>query len=273
MPRYARAKQRGLRFSIAKYGKKEKAFSTEGKESCGNEKFCGIPTSQVSRAAETCFKLLCRSSCVLAIVPMDYREGRLVPSSRKRRIIHNAGVAIFTFITALRLAVTIPILQNKGLTVETILTLLMLFPYLTAACYGAPLIFRCTETLQLMNSWKYILECMERAAGQKLSGYEHLPLSLKVIVTFNIALFPSLVLPILPVLYPALPLGIHNLFPNFGAGNAAQAVAFRVACAPVDLVMILVPGISASFAVCILIIGIDMLKLYFESIRYRNPIC
>ena len=208
----ARGKRRGIRPGLERHKIKGKPRHFLRLDS-NNHKLCGIQRHDFSRIAEVCFKFLCYSCCSLAIIPMKYKNRELVAtSSWKRRIIHTTGVVIIVVIVLLRIIITIAFVHQNGLTVETLMTMAMLIPYMLAASVGAGNVFMCTETLQLVKSWKYTLQCLERASGRYLSGFEDIGLSLKVIAASGAAIVMPLVLAALPFVYPDVPLSIRNVF-------------------------------------------------------------
>ena len=259
-------KRRGIRPGIEKQRMKGKS---EPREDLYNRKLLGIPTHRLSRIAETCFAFLCLSCCNLAIIPLKYKNGQLVDTCNwKRCIIHYAGLAITVVILVTRALLVASYVHQHGLTAETLMMTVMLAPYLCSATLGAGTVFMCTETLQLVNSRKYTLRCLQRASGRYLSGFEDVGLSLKVIGAGCGAIFGPVILSVLPFVYPNLPLGVRNVILGFRFSNSVHPLIFHIVCTAVDFFLILVPTLSAAFGAAVLIVGIDVLKLYYELIRY-----
>ena len=107
---------------------------------------------------------------------------------------------------ALRIVVVIHVLLQNGLTLETLVPIVMIIPYVCAATLGAGNVFKRTETVQLMNSGRSTLECLQKATGRHLSGFGDMSLSLKIIGVSFIAVLFSVMPPVLPFLFPDLPI-------------------------------------------------------------------
>ena len=261
-------KQRGIQPCVEKHRIKSKTDSVNIDPT--HNKLCGIRITQITRLAEICFNYICRLSCYLGVIPMDHRNGQLViTSSRKRRIIHNGGTTVTFAIFVLRMMIVIPVLHKHGLTVETLMTIVMLMPSVGAATIGAANFFKCTETLEVVNSWKYTLECLQKTSGRPLCGLEDLPVSLKVIGATWCSVIFAMAVSVLPFVYPDLPLSMRNVFLIFGIQNFVNTVVLHIICVPLDVLLVLLPSVSTTLATSVLIIGIGVLKLYYVTIRYR----
>ena len=199
---------------------------------------------------------------------MGFHCGRLSSDPGwKHLFIHYTWFAAVCTITGLKTFILLSLLMEEGFTVHCIMSYAHLFPCMCAASFGIGNVLKAKEAVQLVNSWKGTLTCLQEPKGRVVSEYEDLTLSLKVIgVTCTIvAGGPFLVS--LSFMFPNLPVSLHNLLPRFGVGCSVPQIALQICFIPAELLFIMQPLLSTGFGVAVLMIGIDVLKVYYEQLR------
>ena len=267
MVRRNKNKRRGIQPCVEKHKIRSTGDSAYNGDPNGR-KLLGIKVARISRIAEACFTLICRISCFTCGLPMEYQAGELLMTSNWKRLgIHYAWLASAWVFAGVKLAILIPLLVEDALTVNTFMNLVLLFPCMCAGTFGIGTIFKVTETVQLVNSWNSTLECLEEPKGRLVSGFEDPALSVKVVgvaCTMVIGL-PCVI--VLNFIFPDLPIGLHNILLSFGIGNSMPRWMLQTCCVPLECVFQMLPILNAGLGTCVLVIGIDTLKVYYEQLR------
>ena len=113
--------------------------------------------------------------------------------------------------SALRNILTlVPQLFHNGLTVDTILGMVLAFPSLGAFTLGIGNIFKAAETAQLSNARRYMTASMTEATGSEFSAYHYLRMSLKLAGACLSAVIAPPVLLLFGILRPTIPTSLHN---------------------------------------------------------------
>ena len=266
MVRRNKNKRRGIQPSVEKHkisGKVDTACAGDPND----RKLLGITVARISRMAEASFTLMCRLSCLTCAQPMEYHSGELFPTSNWKRLciyyIWQAAVWVFA---GIKTVIVIPLLFSDALTVYTLMNIALLFPCMCAGTFGIALVFKPKETVQLVNSWKSTMECLEEPKGRLVSEYEDLALSFKVVgagYTVVIGL-PSILA--LNFIFPELQLGLHNILLSFGIGHSMPPWMLQTCCLPLEGLLQMLPILNAGLGTCILVIGIDVMKVYYEQL-------
>ena len=128
-------------------------------------------------------------------------------------------------------------------------------------------IFKVKETVQLANSWNGLLESIKEPKGRVVSGFDDPTLSLKVIGVVCTVAIGLIGMITMGFIFPDLPIASHNILLRIGIGCSMTRFFLQVACVPFDLLLQMQPTLSSGFGITILVIGIDVLKVYNELLR------
>ena len=207
-------------------------------------------------------------SCSTFALPMKFQFGKLSSViGWKHLLLHYTWLAAVWTTFGLKLGLWTSLLLEEGLTVNTLMSLASIFPCMCAGTLGIGNIFKVRETVQLANSWKDILACLEIPKGRPVSVFEDFTLSLKIIgVAFTVGLAVMGML-VLNFIFPGIPVASHNILLRFGIGYSMNKFVLQVLCVPLELLLQMQPIICAGFGAAVLAVGIDVLKIYFEQLR------
>ena len=267
MVRRNRNKRRGIQPSVEKH-KINSKVDKEVDWDPSDRKLFGIQVTQISRLADACFTLILRISCSICSLPMEYHDGELFQTCNwKRLCIHYTWLAAVWAFTGIKMVILIPLLFEDGLTVNNLMSIGLLFPSMCAGTFGIGTVFKPKETVQLVNTCKCTLECLEEPKGRPVSEYEDLALSFKVV---GVACTVVVGLPIMVAfnfLFPNAPVGLHNIILSFDVGHSMPRWMFQICCVPLECLLQMQSILTAGLGTAVLVIGIDVLKVYYEQLR------
>ena len=224
--------------------------------------------SQISRVAEASFSFICRAGCYTCALPMEYHSGELSSNPGwKHLFIHYTWFASVWAFTGLRTVVWLPLLVEEGMSVNTLLSIALLLPCMCAGSFGIANVLMVKKTVQLFNSWKHTLGCLQNQKRRIVSEYEDLTLSMKIIGVAGAVAVAGPSFLAVTFLFPHLPTCLHNILLRFGLGHSMPKIILQVCCIPAELILVIQPLLSAGFGATILIIGIDLLNVYHEQLR------
>ena len=262
-----RNKRRGVQHGVQKHKIRSKGDKIFGQDP-QDRRILGIKVAEISRSAQVCFTLLCRISCSTYALPMEFYFGKLsLTTSWKHLLLHYTLLAAAWTTFGLKVVICTSLLFEEGLMAHTLMSLVSLVPCMCAGTLGIGNIFKVRETVQLVNSWKVILDCLEEPKGRPVSGYEDLKLSLKIIAVAFTAVLGIMGMIVTVFIFPDLPVASHNIFLRFGIGCSINKRVLQVLCVPLELLLLMQPTICAAFGAAVLVIGIDVLKVYYEQLR------
>ena len=269
--RRGKEKRRGIHPGVEKQKIKCKVVPTvvlHGNAEGG--KFLGIREYQLGRVTEASFNLVSRLVCALAILPMEYQCGRLVMTSSKwKQLVHYLVHTALLGCLVSKAVIVFSFLAEHGLTVKSVLCVVSLIPLLWGVTLGSGNIFKHQETLQLVNSWKSTLECLGAAKGNPVSLYTSLSASLKAVASVAVNAGFVVILLVFPFTFPDLPVHVHSVVLSSGLKSfAPPLILVQLVCLPLELFLAAAPLLSYAFSILVLIIGIDVLKVYYDGIRW-----
>lgn len=265
-------KRRGINAGVEKHRIRSKMSTTELKSKGHGGGICGIRATQISTLGEGSFTLIQCLCCFLRMLPMEYSSrGQLVMTGDWKRLGILYGMIAVLVASAVYKTITIPLLAQNGLTVETILCLFMLLAYLVGGTAVALNNWKAEETLQLVNSWRYTIACLQGATErQVVSPFESLSVSMRVIVSSSAVPATTLGLSLVVLVFPALPTSMHNaalLRPLLMYFGEDWSFLFRLACLPFESLLLLLLTLHIAFLANTFIVGIGTMRIYFDSIR------
>ena len=68
-------------------------------------------------------------------------------------------------------------------------------------------------------------------------------------------------------IYACLPVALHNFLLRLGIGFYINQLVLQTLCVPFEFLLHVQPMASAGMGAAVLVIGIDVLKFYFEQLR------
>ena len=267
--RRAKEKCRAIHPNFRKLKIKMKATPKPAGKKPEGQTFLGVQVTQLRRLTEACFGLVSRLVCELAILPMEYQSGRLVMTSMKwKPPAHYLILAVILGCAISKGLLGYRFLAQYGLTKEALLCAVSILPPLWGVIFGSANFFKHHETMELVNSWKSTLEYLGAAKGKPVSCFAGISVSLKVMVASVVVVAFQTVLLIFPFTFPHLPLHVHSLALSFGMHNFVPSfLPIQLVFFPMELLLAAVPLLATAFSAMVLIMGIDVLKVYYNGIR------
>ena len=265
----AKGKRRGIQPGIERHKIKFKSDAEAVDGDPTERKILGVQVARISHLAEAYFKAFCAISCTLCILPMEYEFGGKLAMTTKRGKLwaHYAVLAIMSTAMAIKGVALFQFSIEYGLTVSTLMSIGLFSPYVCGLTVGVGNFLKPRETLQLVNSWRSTLDCVGKAKGRHISGFESLPLSLKVVGVGATTTIVPFILLTLAFLFPDLPVNAHNLVSSLGLDTNPPALVVQLSFIPLESLLMVLPTVSAAFGGMVLTIGIGVLKVYYEGIR------
>ena len=199
---------------------------------------------------------------------MEFKSGKLsVATSWKHLLVHYTWLAAVWIFGGLKAVITFSLLLEDGLTIYTLMSIGLLVPCMCAGTVGIGNIFMVKETVQLINSWPGTMECLKEPKRRAVSQFEDLTLSIKIIgIAYTLAFgLPFVVF--MTFIFPGLPTTSHNILLRFGFGHFMPKIILQVCCIPLEFLLQMQPLLSCGIGATVLVIGIDVLKVYHEQLR------
>ena len=228
--------------------------------------------TRIHGLAELCWVYVVTTCSKLRLIPLKpcmTKQDHFEASSFWDQLLHYLVATVALTLFGHKIIVTVDVLVNEDISVKTYMCLCYILIQSTAAsaCSGSTIKSR--EMQGLINSWGPILQQLEEMTGKRPRLFNITSLSLKIItftwlvhvIAFNASLF-SLVFDALPVcLYPAVKqIGILD-------GNNLPAVFWQIVCYPLELIALLLPMVGIAFNVIVLVIGLEVMRVYCREIR------
>ena len=190
-------------------------------------------------------------------------------SSKWKKLVHYlVHTALFGCLVSKALIVC-SFLGEHGLTVKSVLCVVSLIPPLWGMTLGSGNIFKHQETLQLVNSREPTLDCLGTAQGNPCSLFTNLSSSLKAGACVAIDAGFIVILLMFPFTFPDLPVHVHSMVLSYSLENmSTPLVVVQLVCLPLELFIAAAPLLSCAFSFLVLIIAVDVAKVYYNGIRW-----
>ena len=177
MGKRSTSKKRGIQRGVAKHKIKSKALKLKE----GERTVLGVAESFYVSTAAKCFEFWFYCCGKLYLAPFTRTEsGEYVPLDRKSKLIHSFVWLAKLLMLLHKLVGTVVILLREGLKIETFMCTSHLLIYLVSFCISLGMIARPKETIDLLNSWPYILSCLKEIRKDVPSPFDDLSAALKI---------------------------------------------------------------------------------------------
>ena len=259
-------KKRGIQRGVGKHEIKSKALAVKQIDL----KILGLGEHFYLSIARKCVEVWLYWCSKLYLTPFTRTAtGQYVPLDPRSKLIHFFVWFVKFLMLLHKLAGLTIILMYEELKIETFMCTSYFLIFLVSFGISLGMIARPKETMDLMNSWPYILSCLRELQNDELSVFDDLSTALKItsvfLVTQGIAItaaFCSLVFSTLPTCYfpTAESLGLipHGLLPRF---------AWQLLFFPLEYITNLPPMFSAPFAGSLILILVGVFKIVGREIR------
>ena len=266
MGKKSTGKKRGIQHGVGKHKIRSKPL--KAKE--GERTVFGIGESVYFSLGRKCFEFWFHCCEKLYLAPFTRTEdGEFVPVNHKSTFIHRCAWFVKFLMLLHKLGGLAKMLLFEELKIETFMCTSLFLIYFVAFSISVGMIARPTETMDLLNSWPYILSCLKDIREDVPSQFDDLSEALKLmavlLATQGIAVAAallSLAFSTLPTCYfpAAESLGLipEGLLPRF----AWQLIFF-----PLEYLTYLPPMFAAPLTGGMLLILAGVCKLVGQEIR------
>ena len=241
-PRKYRNKRKLLGISVAQYYKKGQASFDFVFRCC--EKFCLIPFKRNSQTGE--YELLKAKSC------------------------YYIALSLYAFHLFRIAAAAVHTLMERDFDLESCMAISSLLLYFVPTFVALGMWSKPEETVDLMNSWKYALACLESLGHGGQRPLNNLSTALKVCTVLflcqGIATTPSIMF---ALYFTNLP---HHWLPTLAKLELVPVkslpyFAWQLLFAPVEFLTYLPPLLIGPLSFAILIISLGVSKMYVDAVR------
>ena len=178
MGKRSTGKKRGIQRGVAKHKIRSKPL--KGKE--GEQTVLGIGESVYFAIARKCFELWFYWCGKLYLAPFARTAtGEYVPLDPRSKLIHYVVWSLKFLMQLHKLGGLGVMLWHGELRIETFMCTSHFLIYLTSFSISIGMIARPKETIDLLNSWPYILSCLRELRKDVPSPFDDLSAALKII--------------------------------------------------------------------------------------------
>ena len=267
MGKRSNGKKRGLRRGVGKHLIKSKVLLKKN----GDERtVLWIGESVYFSAARKCFEFLFYCCSKLYLAPFTRSEnGKYVPLDHRSKLIHRFTWSVMFLMLLHKLVGVAVILWREELKIETFLCISLFLIYFVSFCISLVMIAKPEETIDLLNSWPFILSCLKEFRNDVPSVFDDLSTALKVIA----ALFATQAIAITAALqslaFSTLPTCYFPTAQDLGLipQGSLSPFEWQLLMFPLEYMTYLPPMLSAPFSASMLLILVGVLKMVGQEIR------
>ena len=219
------------------------------------------------------FELFFKTSVFFHLVPFRRTEsGKYVPLTRKQKMAHVAVLFVgFAFATHKTLA-ALEMLLLEGMTAETFICVCVFLLYLAPMLISLGVWAQPEETMDLLNSWPYVLPCVQEIRGEGLpvlSPFEDVNTTLKIMSSVLVTLVIVPGAGLMAVFMNNLPVWLLPLAQRLGLipPNLLPPIGWKLLFMPLEYLTLIPPLMMGCFTVAILFVLVGNLKLYLQELR------
>ena len=259
-------KRRGIQRGVAKHKVRSKPVA--GLE--GERTVFGVRESVYFSIGRKCFEFWLHYGGKLYLVPFaQTSRGEYVSLDRRGTLIHYF-VWLIKFLMLLHKFVGLVIMGlQEGHKVETFMCASHFLIYLVSFCVSLVMVAKPQETMDVLNSFPYVLSCGEKLRKGAPSMFDDLSASLKIIAVLLATQGIALVGPLLSLAFRALPTCYFPAAEYFGLipQGIFPRFAWKLVFFPLEYATYLTPMLSAPFAGSIVLIIVGVHRMVGNEIR------
>ena len=259
-------KKRGILLGVAKYKIKSKAL----KPKQGKRTVLGFGESVYVAFGRKSFEFLFYCCGKLYLAPFTRTEsGEYVPLDRKSKLIHYF-VWLVMFLTLLhKIVVLAMMLLFAELKTEAFICASQLLVYFISFGVSLGMIARPKESMDLLNSWPYILSCLKEVRGDRPSQFDDVSASLKLIAVVLAPQAIALAGPLLSLVYSSIPTCYFPMAESLGLipDGLLPGFAWQLIFSPLEYITYLPPTLSAPLTGSIGLTFIGVLRIVGHTLR------
>ena len=266
MGKKSTSKKRGIQRGAAKHKIRSKLLT--GKDS--KRTVLGITASVYFSIGRKCFEFLLHGCGKLYLAPFTpTASGEYVPLDRKARLMHYF-IWFLNFLTFLhKLGGLVTSLLQEDVNIETFMGTSVFVAYLAALCLSLSMIARPRETIDLLNSWPYILSCLKEVQSDVPSEFDDMSATLKLIALLAVTQGLAVGLALVSLPFSRLPTCVFptaerlcmipkGLLPRY---------AWQLVFLPIEYATHLPFMLSAAFAGSFILILVGVSRIYGNALR------
>ena len=268
MGRRFAGKQRGVLRGVAKYKIKSKALKAKEDE----RTLLGLRESIYFSLGRKCFEFWFYCCGKLYLAPFTRTEtGEYVPLDRKSMLIHYVVWFVKFLVLLHKLVGTVRILLDEELKIQmAFMCACQFLVYFVSFGVSMGMIARPKETMDVLNSWPFILSCLKELRGTTAPAqYDVLSTSSKLIAVLVATQGIALMGPLFSLIYSTIPTCYFPMAESLGLipEGLLPGFAWQLILSPLEYITYLSPMLSAPLSGSILLILEGVLSMVGHELR------
>ena len=238
----------------------EKALNTVGTE-----------THHVSHAAKLCFRYTSKVCTLFSLIPLQTSAGSIFDRALfPKQVFHHLLVTFYVLFTIYKLCVTVYLLIYEGLNVSAVMCAGSFSLSFFSICASSGSSWTPSQMRDLLNSWQCTMANIRSITGKHIGVFGSIPVCLKSISVVLLSNCTPLNLAAFSLVSDEMPTSIFfmankmSLIPE----NVLPNIFWQVALYPLELLALYPPMCSTAFNGLTFVIGLAVLGLYAEQLRY-----
>ena len=240
----------------------EKALITVGAESC-----------KVSQVAKLCFRYTSTFCTWFSLIPLQVSAGRRFEDAPfLKRVFHHLLVTFYVVLTIYKFCVTIHVITYEGLNITAVMCAGSFSLSFFSICASSGSSWTPNQMRDLLNSWESTTGSIRSTTGERIEVFSSIPVCLKLMAITWLSLCCALNVAAFSLLFHDLPAGIFFITKSMSLipENTLPSIFWQVAFFPIELLAICPPMCSAAFNGQAFVVGLGLLGLYAEQLRYNQ---
>ena len=233
----------------------------------------GVESRKVSQVAKLCFRHTSRVCTLFSLIPLQVSAGsRFEDAPLLRRVFHHLLVTFYVLLAIYKFCVTIHLITYEGLNIRAVMCAGSFSLSFFSICASSGSSRSSNQMRGLLNSWESTIGSMKGATGERIEVFSCIPLCLKLMAVTWLSLCCALNVAEFSLLFHDLPAGIFFIAKTMSLvpENMLPRIFWKVAFFPIELLAIGPPMCSAAFNGQAFVIGLGLLGLYAEQLRYNQ---
>ena len=268
MGKRSTGRKRGIQRGIVKHTIRSKRLQ-QGKSE-GERRVFGIAESVYFSVGRKCFDFWFFCSEKLYLVPFTRTlTGQYVPLDPKRQLIHYFVWLLQSLMLLHKVWGLGIILMYEELKIETFMSISQFLVCFVPFCISLGTIVRPKETMDLLNSWPFILSCLKDFGKGVSSPFDEVPLALKLITVLLTVNGIAAVASLLSLAFSTLPTCYFPTVERWGLipEGLLSPFTWQLIFFPLEYATYLPPMLIAPLSGCIMIILMTVYRIYIRELR------